>query len=75
MKKMKPLMLAMALAGIATQAGAQPLAVELKSLVEKHPLIRSAEKMVSAAQSGEKAAHAGYYPKVVINADGGLEKI
>ena len=75
MKKMKPLMLAMALAGIATQAGAQPLAVELKSLVEKHPLIRSAEKMVEAAQKTEDAAHAGYYPKVDLYADGGREKV
>lgn len=75
MKKMKPLMLALAMAGLSTQVAAQPLAVELKGLVEKHPLILSAEKMVEAAESGQDAARAGYYPKVNLYADGGREHV
>jgi adhesin transport system outer membrane protein len=44
-------------------------------LVEKHPLILSAEKMVEAADKGQDAARAGYYPKVNLYADGGREHV
>jgi adhesin transport system outer membrane protein len=75
MKKMKPLMWAMVLTGLASQAVAQPLALELKGLVERHPLILSGQKTVQAAEKTQDAARAGYYPRVDFTVDGGRESI
>lgn len=75
MNKLKPSILALAMAGLSAQVAAQPLATELQGLVERHPLILSAQKLVSAAEKGEDAARAGYFPKVNLYADGGREKI
>jgi adhesin transport system outer membrane protein len=75
MKKMKPLMWAMVLTGLASQAVAQPLALELKNLVERHPLILSGQKTVQAAEKTQDAARAGYLPRVDLNIDGGRENV
>ena len=75
MNKLKPIVLTLALAGLATGAVAKPLAVELQGLADKHPLILSAQKMVEAADESRDAARAGYFPKVNLYADGGREKI
>jgi len=75
MKKMKPLMWAMVLTGLASQAVAQPLALELKNLVERHPLILSGQKTVQAAEKTQDAARAGYLPRVDLSVDGGRESI
>jgi len=75
MKQMKPLILALALTGLASQVLAQPLAQELKGLVERHPLILSGQKMVDSAEKTQDAARAGYYPRVDFTIDGGREHI
>jgi adhesin transport system outer membrane protein len=75
MKKMKPLMWAMVLTGLASQAVAQPLALELKNLVERHPLILSGQKTVQAAEKTQDAARAGYLPRVDLSLDGGRENV
>lgn len=75
MNTLKPLVLTLALAGLSSGALAKPLAVELEGLVERHPLIQSARKLVDAADSSEDAARAGYLPRVSLYADGGRERI
>lgn len=75
MKTMKPLLLALVLSGAASHALAQPLAKELQSLVARHPLILSGQKVVEAAESSQQAARAGYYPRVDLSVDGGRENV
>lgn len=75
MKKIKPLMWAMVLTGMASHAVAQPLALELKGLVERHPLILSGQKSVQAAEKTQDATRAGYLPRVDLTLDGGREHV
>jgi adhesin transport system outer membrane protein len=54
---------------------AEPLEIELRQLIETHPKLTDARNAVSAAGEGIKGALGGYYPKVALSGDQGLEYV
>src|SRR5688500_12545250 len=54
---------------------AQSLEAELRELAADHPLIKSAEAQVSAAQQGLRATIAPFLPTLDVNGGNGYERI
>jgi adhesin transport system outer membrane protein len=54
---------------------ADSLEIELRQLIETHPKLTDARNSVSAANQGVKGALGGYYPKVALSSDYGLEYV
>jgi outer membrane protein, adhesin transport system len=71
---------ALALLGTTTLVGfstarAEPLSQELQSLVGTHPLIRSSQAQVDAAEKGVRASLAPFLPSVDLTADTGKGEV
>lgn len=66
---------ALAAGGPAAKVFAQALEAELRGLATDHPLIKSAEAQVSAAQQGLRATWAPFLPTLDFNGGNGYERI
>ncbi|MDP4744932.1 MAG: TolC family protein [Porticoccaceae bacterium] len=59
----------------ASTTSARPLVEELQSVLTLNPNIKAGALSVEAAQARTQVADAGFYPRLIINADTGLENI
>lgn len=73
--KLTPLAAALGTAVLCASLHARPLQVELKNVLEAHPLIKAGRLSVGAAQDRLEAASSNIKPKIIVNSDAGLEAI
>jgi adhesin transport system outer membrane protein len=61
--------------GTCVSAFSLPLAPELVSVLQEHPMIKSARSTLLSAEDNLDVAKAGWYPRLSLSADNGREKI